>query len=102
MKAEFDLTKMVEEIAMQAEENQEEFIFKTIQPYCENIIQMKINKKELKQILLNGIQKPKIGCWIDVETLDSALWHKCSECGETEFYATDFCPNCGAKMEVEE
>lgn len=44
----------------------------------------------------------KIGKWIDVDSLDGALWHDCSECGETEFYATDYCPNCGAKMEVEE
>lgn len=57
MKMEFDITKMVEEIVMQAKENQEEFIFETIRPYCENILQMKINKKELKQILLNGIRK---------------------------------------------
>ena len=53
----FDITKMVEEIAMQAKENQEEFIFETIRPYCENVLQMKINKEELKQILLNSMQK---------------------------------------------
>lgn len=46
--------------------------------------------------------KQKVGKWIDVEGLEGALWHDCSECGETEFYATDYCPNCGAKMEVEE
>ena len=45
---------------------------------------------------------PKTGRWIDVDSLDGALWHACSECGETEFYATNYCPNCGAKMEVEE
>ena len=69
----FDITKMVEEIVMQAKENQEEFIIETIYPYCENILQMKINKEELKQILLNGIQKPCENCvsreaiieWID-------------------------------------
>ena len=46
--------------------------------------------------------QPTIGKWINVDSLDGALWHACSECGETEFYATDYCPNCGAKMEVEE
>lgn len=56
----FDITKVVEEIAMQAEENQEEFIFETIKPYCENILQIKINKEELKQILLNGMQKQQL------------------------------------------
>lgn len=57
MKSDFDLTKVVGKIAMQAKENQEEFIFETIRPYCENILQIKINKEELKQILLNGVQK---------------------------------------------
>jgi len=54
---EFDMTKVVEEITMQAIENQEGFIFETINPYCENVLRMKISKEELKQILLNGIQK---------------------------------------------
>lgn len=54
---EFDMTKVVEKITMQVEENQEEFIFETIYPYCENILQMKINKEELKQILLNSKRK---------------------------------------------
>jgi hypothetical protein len=46
--------------------------------------------------------QPKMGKWIDVESLDGTLWHDCSECGETEFYATNYCPNCGAEMEGEE
>ena len=46
--------------------------------------------------------QPKTGHWIDIETLDSALWHECSECGETEFYATNYCPNCGADMRESE
>ena len=54
---EFDFGKTVEEIVMQAKENQEEFIFETIRPYCEKVLQMKINKEELKQILLNSVQK---------------------------------------------
>jgi hypothetical protein len=44
----------------------------------------------------------KIGKWIDVDSLDGALWHACSECGETEFYATDYCPNCGCRMKGED
>ena len=65
-------------------------------------------KTGFKQILYDieqmpsVIPQPKVGKWIDVDSLDGALWHECSECGETEFYATDYCPNCGAKMEVEE
>lgn len=51
---EFDMTKVAEKITMQVKESQEDFIFETINPYCEDILQMKINKEELKQILLNG------------------------------------------------
>ena len=57
MKMDFDITKAVEKIVMQAKENEEEFIIETIHPYCENILQIKINKEELKQILLNSMQK---------------------------------------------
>ena len=56
---EFDISKAVEKIVMQVQENQEEFIFETIRPYCESILQMKINKEELKQILLIGMQRQK-------------------------------------------
>lgn len=45
--------------------------------------------------------RPK-GIWIEVDSLDGALWHKCSKCGETEYYATNYCPNCGADMRGEE
>lgn len=78
MKSEFDITKVVEEIAMQAKETQEEFIFETIQPYCENILQMKINKEELKQILLNGIQKQQ-PCE-DCISREEALKILCDKC----------------------
>ena len=44
----------------------------------------------------------KTGRWIDAESLDGALWYACSECGETEFHATNYCPNCGAKMESDD
>ena len=37
--------------------------------------------------------KPKIGKWIQ---------DKCSQCGSSAYYKSNFCPNCGAKMEEEE
>lgn len=72
MKMEINATKIVEEIAMQLIENQDEFIFETIRPYCEDILQLKINKEELKRILLKGQKSewipisemlPKDGTW---------------------------------------
>lgn len=54
-------------------------------------------------MMIKGVvQEPKTGRWIDVESLDSALWYVCSECGETDFYRPNYCPDCGAKMESEE
>lgn len=73
MKMEFDITKMVEKIAIQAKENQEEFIFQTIQPYCENIIEQRISKKELERALLQYFNKPKlIKEWLSTFNTDSA------------------------------
>ena len=42
-------------------------------------------------------QEPKTGHWIDREIYDADRW-KCSECGRTEPYKENYCPNCGAKM----
>lgn len=78
MEMKFDITKITEEIIMQAKETQAEFIIETIQPYCENILQTIIDKEELKQILLNGIQKQQtykkqiIKDWLSTFNTDSA------------------------------
>lgn len=78
MEMKFDITKITEEIIMQAKETQAEFIIETIQPYCENILQTIIDKEELKQILLNGMQKQQtyekqiIKDWLSTFNTDSA------------------------------
>ena len=50
-------------------------------------------------------QEPKTGKWISTETkgVRCAFWcrYKCSLCGELSDH-TNFCPNCGAKMESED
>lgn len=58
--------------------------------------------RTIVESVINGTPKPKTGWWIDTESLDGALWYACSECGETEFHATNYCPNCGAKMESDD
>ncbi len=109
----WDMTKVVEEIATQAKENQEEFIFETIHPYCENILQMKINKEELKRIILRGV-RPK-GKWIKIQSGDKDFPESivCSRCENENshldfdehsepvgkvFVTSKYCPNCGADM----
>lgn len=88
----WDMTKVVEEIVTQCKETEEEFVFETIRPYCENILQLKINKEELNRIILRGV-RPN-GKWIK---------DNCSICGYgvRPWNNTPYCPNCGAEMEVE-
>lgn len=42
-------------------------------------------------------QEPKTGHWID----SSNGW-MCSECNNDNTYDTNYCPNCGAKMDKEQ
>lgn len=61
-----------------------------------------INVKDIMDMPSITLQEPKTGHWIDRDVYDADRW-KCSECGRTEQYQENFCPNCGAKMkEVEE
>ncbi len=58
---------------------------------------------QLKELGYGLGEKPKIGHWI----YEDVLYSRCSECGELAIIAnwskvlSDFCPNCGAKMESE-
>ena len=55
---------------------------------------------------------PKRGEWISYEFNTNGTWHKCSVCGVAYQYKDapnsgwwinhKYCPNCGAKMEVQE
>ena len=46
------VSSIVEKISEKVTETREEFIFETIRPYCENVVQMKISKRDLEQALL--------------------------------------------------
>lgn len=57
-------------------------------------------------------QLPKRGKWIPYEFNTNGTWHKCSVCGVAYQYKDapksgwwinhKYCPNCGAKMEVQD
>lgn len=46
-------------IKIQLTETYEDFVYDTILPYSEEVTQLKLNKEELKRLLLLGIQKDK-------------------------------------------
>ena len=48
--------------------------------------------------------EPKKGTWIYTGGKEEwyAREYRCSECGDTMLGEANFCPNCGAKMEVTE
>lgn len=57
------------------------------------------------------VQPVKHGRWIDIyeycEERDLrptglGVYYWCSECGEAEKKTSDFCPNCGARMDLKE
>ena len=67
------MTEYVEEITMKAIENESDFILQTIRPYCENIIEKRISKKELELALLQYFNKPKfIKDWLSTFNTNSA------------------------------
>ena len=61
---------------------------------CRLIENEVINKLPLIQL--------RTGKWIDTGSNEEwyAREYKCSECGDTMLGDANFCPNCGAKMEV--
>lgn len=64
--------------------------------------------KQILSIVRNGIEKlpsaePKKGRWYIVdEPVKGNGLYECSECYGVEDEQTEFCPYCGAKMEVTE
>lgn len=44
---------------------------------------------------------PKHGEWLEAREEDPC-WYRCSECGRLYDLDENYCPNCGARMEVEE
>ena len=52
-----DPVTVIENITMQIQETEEEFIYTQILPYCEYVTQKRLDKAELKKLLLLGMQK---------------------------------------------
>ena len=48
------INSIIYQVAMEFQETEEDFIFQNIRPYCENILERKISKEELTELLLLG------------------------------------------------
>lgn len=67
------INEVINELTMKAMENESDFIFQTIQPYCENVLEKRISKKELELALLQYFNKPKlIKDWLSTFNTESA------------------------------
>ena len=42
------------------------------------------------------------GIWNEEGEIDWEQFYRCSNCGDKEYWESNFCPNCGAKMDLEE
>ncbi len=75
---------------------------------CRILDNILANRPTERDSLIVAVRKafaePKRGKWID--TKGNTEWYareyECSECGGTMLGESNFCPNCGAKMEVTE
>lgn len=57
-----DIEKITVDYATKVRETEEEFIFQTIAPFCCNVLQRKISKKELKEKLVRADRMKWIPC----------------------------------------
>lgn len=52
---------------------------------------------------LPAVEPTNTGHWkrasMDRYTTHAQYWYKCDKCGELNLGNTDFCPNCGARMD---
>lgn len=48
------INSIIYQVAIEFQETEEDFIFQNIRPYCENILERKVSKKELTELLLLG------------------------------------------------
>ena len=66
------------------------------------ILKRHVSKRTIAKIFEKGVELPK-GTW-DRQTNDYVDYYCCSNCGMAVgiYDVKNYCPNCGAKMDVEE
>ena len=60
----------------------------------------KVIRNTVNDLKTQGYEPVKYGQWIDING-DGSLW-RCSVCGELQCCESNYCGDCGSKMDVEE
>ena len=85
--------RLTAQIVTEAEETIDAFIFKTILPFCQEVTQRAISKKDLEQALIHYFPKERIktksGCFT------------CPTCYTYITSKQAACDHCGQRLEVE-
>lgn len=96
-----DIKSQTDKIVMQVKETEENFIFQTLKPYSENIVEREVSKKELSRAIINYFNPTTPAC------KDNLI--KCSNCYTSLFcYPGDkvkgldyiYCYKCGRRMKI--
>ena len=85
------------EIKTKIDETEEEFIYQTIFPFCEDVLEKRLSKEELKKILLMG-QSLKTGYFKEnlIKKIENCKFSK--EDTETSFHLGF---NCGINLAID-
>lgn len=90
------------------------YFFYTVLPRCNGKV---VNSRKLEEAIKMALEalnqpEPKKGKWIECERVDYTQFHpdyssfystfRCTSCLKANYRKEKYCPNCGAKMEVEE
>lgn len=90
-----EFNSIVEKIVQTVHETEDEFIFETVRPFCEDVIQSKISKQDLARAVVNyhgsriTIYDDKEVCPACRAVLDSPLYKGRNVC---------YCYRCGRKI----
>ena len=98
MNEDFDI---VGRFAMQCIEQEDQFIFEQIKPYCEKITQMTIEKRELETSLMKSKPQMVIVAPDDDNFPDHFECPRCS-IRMNLFSHPNYCSNCGQALEWKE
>lgn len=100
-------------IIVEATEKIDAFYFKTLQPFCEDVLEMKIKKDDLKDALLlwkkekeKPKQEPKTVLYWGDGYADGEMVYDMAECPNCGYeyedgdkdWGENFCPHCGQQL----